>query len=48
MIISLVALIDTRDINSFEVAADIVAVNTYASTITKLECKSFLYKTACN
>jgi len=39
MIISLVALIATGNIISFQVAADIVAVNTYISIITKLGAK---------
>lgn len=44
MIISLVALIDTGNIISFQVAADIVAVNTYISIITKLGANHYFIR----
>lgn len=44
MIISLVALIDTKDIISFQVAADIVAVNTYISIIIELGANHYFIR----
>lgn len=44
MIISLVAQIYNGDITSFQVAADIVAVNTYISIITKLGANHYFVR----